>query len=83
MKRSRRVTITFIFVFGAYLGCWSTNQLLFLQWNLGGVLYFRTPLGYFANTMSLLNIICNPFIYVLNVKEYRNKLNCFAACARR
>ena len=76
MARSRRVTKMFLFVFLAYLLCWSLNQFLFLQYNLGGMLFFRTPVGYLANTLSLLNIICNPFIYVFNNKEYRDILKC-------
>lgn len=76
-SRSKKVTQTFIVVFLAYLCCWSTNQILFLQYNMGGYRHFGKPEYHFANSMAILNSACNPFIYVLHLKQYRNELKSF------
>ncbi len=73
-SRSRTVTKTFVFVFLAYVCCWSTNQTLFLQYNLGGYSHFGRPESDFANSMAILNSTINPFIYVLHLKQYRKKI---------
>ncbi len=73
-SRSRKVTKTFVFVFLAYVCCWSTNQILFLQYNLGGYSHYGRPESYFANGMAILNSTINPFIYVLHVKNYRKRI---------
>ena len=72
--RSRNVTKTFVFVFVMYLICWSPNQLLFLQYNLGGYPFFGNTEDGIAGSMAVLNSVCNPFIYALHMKQYREKL---------
>ncbi len=74
MRRSRNVTKTFLIVYFAFVFCWITNQVLFLQFNLGGYVHFGRPENHFANSLSILNSACNPFIYVLHMKQYRDKL---------
>ena len=74
VSRSRSVTQTFVIIFVVFVICWITNQCLFLQYNLGGYDYWSKPENYFANSMAILNSVCNPFIYVLHVKTYRQKL---------
>ncbi|XP_072033352.1 alpha-1A adrenergic receptor-like [Amphiura filiformis] len=77
MRRSRNVTKTFLIVYLAFVLCWITNQVLFLQFNLGGYVHFGRPENHFANSLAILNSACNPFIYVLHLKQYRDKLKSF------
>ena len=79
-RRSRNVTITFVITFAVYVICWSTNQLLFLQSNLGGYNHRHTPESYFANTMAILNSAVNPFIYILHMKQYQDILKTLFGC---
>ena len=77
-RRSRNVTKTFIIVFVVFLLCWLLNQTLFLQYNMGGYMHFGKPENHFANSMAILNSACNPIIYTLHLKQYREKLcSCF------
>ena len=80
MARSRNVTKTFLIVFLAFVLCWATNQILFLQRNLGGYAHHGTPENHFANTMSILNSACNPFIYVFRYKQYRDTMMAVFCC---
>lgn len=77
MSRSRNVTQTFVKIFVVFVICWITNQCLFFQYNLGGYRIWGRPENHFANSMAILNSACNPFIYVLNMKAYREKLRGF------
>ena len=78
---NKNMTRTFIFVFLAYVCCWSTNQVLFLQYHLGGYNHFNTPEQDFSNCMAILNSACNPFIYALFMRQYRQKLkSLFTEC---
>ncbi|XP_072046903.1 histamine H2 receptor-like [Amphiura filiformis] len=73
-SRSRNVSKTFLLVYLAFVLCWATNQFLFLQRNLGGYIYRGKPVNHFANSMAILNLTVNPFIYVLRFQQYREKL---------
>ncbi|XP_072027822.1 cannabinoid receptor 1-like [Amphiura filiformis] len=81
INRSRNVTKTFLLVFIAFVLCWVTNQVLYLQKNLGGYRYHGTSLNHFANGMAILNSAINPFIYVFRFKQYREKMK--AMCSFR
>ena len=74
IRRSHNVTITFIAVVIAYVTCWATNQISFLQSNLGGFQHYGEPVYHFGNAMAILNSAINPFLYVICMREYRDKL---------
>ena len=76
-RRSRNVTKTFVIIFAVFVICWSTNQFLFLQFNLGGYNHHGTPENHFANGMAILNSAVNPFIYVLHMKQYQDVLKSY------
>ena len=79
-RRSRNITKTFVIIFVVYILCWSMNQFLFLQKNLGGYDHWDTPENYVANSLAMLNSACNPFIYVLHSKQYRDKVKSWLLC---
>ena len=79
-KRNRNITKTFVIIFAGYLVCWSLNQFLFLQYSLGGYYHWGSPENHVSVVMAILNTACNPFIYVLHMKQYREKLKAFCWC---
>ncbi|XP_072041817.1 octopamine receptor beta-2R-like [Amphiura filiformis] len=70
-KQSRNVTKTLAFVFLVYVICWAPDQLLFLQFNLGGYINFGGVLHSFVVILAMFNSACNPFIYTLQYKHYK------------
>ncbi|XP_072042027.1 trace amine-associated receptor 4-like [Amphiura filiformis] len=70
-KHVRNVTKTLAFVFLMYVICWAPDQLLFLQFNLGGYINFGGVLHSFVIILAMLNSACNPFIYTLQYKHYK------------
>ena len=72
-RRSRSITITFIVVILAYVVCWSTDQFTFLYQNISGFYDVNRSFWLFSHAMAELNSAVNPIIYVLFMKEYREK----------
>ena len=81
-RRSRNVTVTFIAVVIAFILCWSTDHLSFLYINVTNDQNLPPALSHFSHAMVMLNSAINPFIYVLCLREYRNKLKGFL-CTRK
>ena len=72
-RRTRSITITFIVVIFAYVVCWSTDQFTFLYKNISGFYDINRSFWLFSHAMAQLNSAVNPIIYVLFMKEYREK----------
>ena len=72
--RGHNVTKTCFLIFLMYLICWTPNQFLFLQYNLDGYFPLKTTEYYISNTMVIFNSVCNPFVYALHMKQYREKV---------
>ena len=72
-RRTRSITITFIVVIFAYVVCWSTDQFIFLYKNISGFHDVNRSFWLFSHAMAQLNSAVNPIIYVLFMKEYREK----------
>ena len=70
-RRTRSISVTFVVVVIAYITCWSTDQFLFLQRNLGGHKFYRDAIYHFSNAMAMFNSAINPIIYVFCMKKYR------------
>ena len=73
VKQSRSITITFIVVIFAFVVCWSLDQFIFLYRNISGFFDVNRSLHLFSHAMAQLNSAVNPIIYVLFMKEYREK----------
>ena len=73
-RQTRNVTKTLAFVFLVYVFCWAPNQLLFLQYNLGGYVNFGGVLHSLFLILAMFNTACNPFIYAFQYKQYRDGL---------
>ena len=58
----------------AFIVCWTPNQLLFLQFNLGGSINFRGWLYYTTVVLVFVNACINPLVCILNYKECRNRI---------
>ncbi|XP_072033303.1 octopamine receptor beta-2R-like [Amphiura filiformis] len=79
-NRGRNITKTLAIVFLVYVICWSPDQFLFLQWNLGGNIDFGGVLHSVVVIMAMLNSACNPFIYALRYKQYKEGLKSLFKC---
>ncbi len=77
----RNTLITFTIVAGAYVLCWSQNQVLFLMYNLGFSVDFDGTYHDFTVLMTFLNCTINPFIYLLKYKDYKMALKDFIVCS--
>ena len=73
-RQSRNVTKTLAFVFLVFVICWAPDQFLFLQFNLGGYINFGGVLHSFVVILAMINSACNPFIYALQYKQYKDCL---------
>ena len=73
-RQTQSVTKTLAFVFLVYVFCWAPNQLLFLQYNLGGYINFGGVLHSLFLILAMFNTACNPFIYAFQYKQYRDGL---------
>ena len=73
-RRSRSITITFIVVVLTFVVCWSTDQFTFLYQNISGFYDVNPSLTFFSHAMAQLNSAVNPIIYVLFMREYREKV---------
>ena len=78
--RGRAITKTLVIVFLVYVICWSPDQFLFLQWNLGGYIDFGGVIHSLVVIMAMLNSACNPFIYALRYKKYREAMKALYTC---
>ena len=72
-RRSRSITTTFIVVILAFVVCWSTDQFTFLYTNITGFYGVNRSFWLFSHGMAQLNSAINPIIYVLFMREYREK----------
>ena len=73
MKR-KNITKTLFTVFALYVFCWTPEQILFLQFSLGGHLEFGGALHTVALILATSNSAMNPFVYALRFKQYQKGL---------
>ena len=87
-KLARRNTLkTFILVGLSFIICWSADQIYFLLYNLGydmGIgINIDHPFIKFIILMVFINCTINPFIYLLNYKDYQEALRFLLRCKSR
>ena len=80
---ARRNTIkTLLIVACSFIICWSQNQVRYLMHNCGYELDFNSTYHQFTVLMVFLNCTVNPFIYILNYRDYQEALKAFLHCTK-
>ncbi|XP_078000581.1 galanin receptor 2b-like [Glandiceps talaboti] len=74
VKAQHNVIKTLILVFLAYVVCWTPNEILFFQYNLGGYLDFSGNLYHFSMCLVSCNLWVNPIIYALKYQQFQRGL---------
>ncbi len=80
-QAKRNTLITLALVAGAFVVCWSQNQLIYLVYNLGFGVDFHGMYFNITLLIAFLNCTINPFIYLFKYKDYQVALKEF--CCRR
>ncbi|KAJ8030476.1 5-hydroxytryptamine receptor 1 [Holothuria leucospilota] len=70
----KNATKTLIIVYVVYIVCWSPNQWLFFQLNVGGSEDFFYTFHEFSLVLSICNSCVTPFIYALRHNVYRDRV---------
>ncbi|XP_070538693.1 allatostatin-A receptor-like [Ptychodera flava] len=73
--RARKNVIKTLFIVSlSYAICWTPNAFVFLNYNLGGYLDFKSPLYYITVVSVNCNMCVNPFIYAMKYQQFRRAL---------
>ena len=73
-KSQKNVIKTLILVGVSFIVCWTPNELLFFQFNLGGTIQREGWLYYTTVVLVFVNSCINPLVCMLNYKECRHRL---------
>ena len=63
--KRKRMTLTVFTLFIVYIICWTPNQITYLQFNLGGPLYFDGGWYHFTVFIAFCNSFSNTIVYML------------------
>ena len=78
---ARRNTIKTLLIVGCcFIICWSQNQVLFLMSNCGYQIDWNSAYLHYTILMVFLNSTVNPFIYLINYRDYQHALKRFLHC---
>ena len=78
---ARRNTIKTLLIVGCcFIICWSQNQVLFLMSNCGYQMDWNSAYLHYTILMVFLNSTVNPFIYLVNYRDYQLALKKFLRC---
>ena len=78
---ARRNTIkTFVIVGCCFVICWTQNQVIYFMFNVGYPVDWNSAYFQFTVLMVFLNATVNPFVYLLNYKDYQIALREFLHC---
>ena len=78
---ARRNTIKTLLIVGCcFIICWSQNQVLFLMSNCGYQMDWNSAYLHYTILMVFLNSTVNPFIYLINYRDYQSALKRFLRC---
>ena len=78
---ARRNTIKTLLIVGCcFIICWSQNQVLFLMSNCGYQVDWNSAYLHYTILMVFLNSTVNPFIYLINYRDYQSALKKFLHC---
>ena len=75
---ARRNTIKTLLIIGlCFIICWSQNQIMYFMYNCGYNINFNTVYFEFTILMVFLNSTVNPFIYLIQYRDYQKALKHF------
>ena len=70
---------TFLLMTICFVICWSNNQVLYLLYNLGYDVDWDGTFNKFTVLMAFGNCTINPFVYLINYRDYQEALkSCFS-----
>ena len=73
MARARmNIFKTLLIVTICFLICWTPNQVLFLHFNLGNKINFKSWYYHGSTIMVYMNCCCNPFIYIAQYEQFQS-----------
>ena len=73
---------TLLLVGLCFIICWSDNQVYYFIFNLGYKVNFNGNHYKFGILMVFFNCTINPFIYLLQYRDYQQALKHFVACTK-
>ena len=80
---ARRNTIKTLLIVGlCFIICWSQNQIMYFMYNCGIHFNFNGTYIQFTVLMVFVNCTVNPFIYLINYRDYQEALKIFCNCKR-
>ena len=74
---------TLLIVALCFVICWSNNQVYYLMFHLGYDLDWNGTYYKFTVLMVFVNCIVNPFIYLIQYKDYQEALRKFCGCTNQ
>ncbi len=82
-EMAKRSTIkTLLWVALCYIICWTGNQVWLLLFNLGMEMNWNSPLYQTTVFMICVNCVINPFIYLVQYRDYQNQLKKVFCCKK-
>ena len=80
---ARKNTIKTLLIVGlCFIICWSQNQIMYFMYNCGYNIKFNSVYFEFTIIMVFLNCTVNPFIYLIQHKDYQDALKQFLTCSK-
>ncbi|XP_033127368.1 histamine H2 receptor-like isoform X2 [Anneissia japonica] len=82
---ARRLNIikTMLIVGVTYVICWTPNEMVFINFTLGGAFYFNGPSYYITVALALCNICINPIIYTFKYQDFQKGMQKTVPCFKR
>ena len=78
---ARRNTIKTLLIVGCcFIICWTQNQVIYFMFNIGYPVDWNSAYFQFTVLMVFLNATVNPFVYLLNYKDYQIALKQLLHC---
>ena len=81
---ARRNTIKTLLIVGlCFIICWSQNQVRYFMYNCGYDIDFLGTYHQFTVLMVFLNCTVNPFIYLIQYRDYQEAFRTLLHCNRK
>ncbi|XP_072178657.1 galanin receptor 2a-like [Diadema setosum] len=70
-RARKNIVKTLLIVSVTFAVCWTPNQIMYLNFNLGGYLDFESGFYYFSVILAFCNMCINPFIYAFKYRRFK------------